>query len=81
MRHYESLYCRVSSITNIQAYAFISCIALENVFLQSMSPSLLGPSAFSFEASGFSIHVPNGSLAAYKAATGWSDYASEIVSP
>ena len=46
-----------------------------------MSPSLLGPSAFSFEASGFSIHVPNGSLAAYKAATGWSDYASEIVSP
>jgi len=52
--------------------------------MQSSTPPSLpaSSSAFANEASGFQIHVPSTAAAAlYKAATGWSTYSSEIVTP
>jgi hypothetical protein len=49
----------------------------------STPPSLPASSgAFDAEATGFKIHVPSSAaVTAYDAATGWSSYSSEIVTP
>lgn len=70
-----------NTVTSIATYAFSACSKLTSVTLQGSTPPSLPASsnAFSFEATGFNIHVPN--LSAYQSATGWSQYASVMVSP
>ena len=73
-----------SSVTSIGDNAFHHCSALTSVVVQATTPPALpsGSGAFSNCAAGLRIHVPSSALVAtYKAATGWSDYASIIVSP
>jgi hypothetical protein len=72
-----------ASVGSIGGMAFWYCGALSNLTLLSSTPPLLSADspAFSNTNPGLKIHVPAGSEAAYKAARGWSDYASLIVSP
>ena len=73
-----------SNVTLIEPAAFEWCGNLASVTMQASTPPTLSASslAFSHEASGFEIHVPSAAAVAdYQAATGWSDYASLIVTP
>ncbi len=71
-----------ASVTSIGEGAFNNCTRLTSVIVKATIPPTLpsGSYAFHFEASGFVIRVPAGIVAAYKAAAGWSDYVSKIVS-
>jgi uncharacterized repeat protein (TIGR02543 family) len=72
-----------SSVTSIGEQAFEYCSHLSSVTMLAISPPSLPASsnAFSNDATALQIHVPSGSLSTYKAATGWSAYVAEIVSP
>jgi hypothetical protein len=76
-----------SSVRSIKRYAFYGCASLSSVTEQAMTPPSLPPrsGAFSNAAPNLKIHVPSSSdgsvLASYKAAKGWNEYASAIVSP
>lgn len=73
-----------ASVNSIGAFAFGSCSRLTSVNVLATTPPALmsGSQAFDFCGSGLKIYVPydnQGSIvAAYKAATGWSDYSSKI---
>lgn len=59
-----------------------SCFAftdITTVICKPTTPPALGTGAFSSDTAGFTIKVPAASVAAYKAADGWKDYASYIV--
>ena len=59
-----------------------SCFAfteITTVICKPTTPPVLGHNAFSSDTAGFTIKVPAASVAAYKAADGWKDYASYIV--
>jgi len=87
------LYCRKltsvsipSSVTSIGDSAFDNCYTLTSVMMGGSTPPSLPTAAldvFSDAASGFKIHIPNNAtaIANYAAATGWSLYSSEIVTP
>ena len=71
------------SVTGIGAGAFISCNNLSYVKIESTTPPHLGAysgeyNAFKNNAPGRKIYVPAESLETYKAAEGWSTYASDI---
>ena len=68
------------TVTEIGDRAFIYCDQLASITCLAATPPVLGPNAFSSETAGFTIKVPAASVAAYKAADGWKDYASYIVS-
>jgi hypothetical protein len=68
-----------SSVGIMGQGAFNGCSSLTTVTMSATTPPSLGPQAFNGTASVLQIHVPN--LAAYQAAAGWSDYASQMVSP
>ncbi len=72
-----------SNVTSIGNYAFYSCTGLTNVTVKGRTPPGLEPGskAFNLCHAGLQIHVPAGTLISYQSATGWSDYASIIVSP
>ena len=65
-------------VTEIGDMAFALCRKLESITCLAATPPVLGPNAFS-DAAEFTIKVPAASVAAYKAADGWKDYASYIV--
>ena len=67
-----------SSVTLISTEVFNSCRSLSTVIVEATTPPTLGTNAFYQNASGRKIYVPYQSLAAYKAATNWSTYASDI---
>lgn len=67
------------TVTEIRDRAFIDCIFLASITCLAATPPVLGPNAFSSETAGFTIKVPAASVAAYKAADGWKDYANYIV--
>ena len=67
-----------NSVTSIGQYAFYNCNSLTSVTVEATTPPTLGGNAFINNASGRKIYVPSASVAAYKAASGWSDYASSI---
>jgi hypothetical protein len=73
-----------SSVTSIAQDAFNTCQGLVSIIEQATTPPSLSSSSFVYVGNGFEILVPYSSdgsiLAAYKAATGWSAYASEIFS-
>ena len=68
-----------NGITSIDAYAFENCTYLKTVTCAAITPPTLGGSAFRDNAPDRKIYVPSGSVDAYKAAEGWSEYADAIV--
>lgn len=66
------------TVTEIGDAAFVLCRQLESITCLAATPPALGTDAFS-DAAEFTIKVPAASVAAYKAADGWKDYASYIV--
>ena len=64
-------------VTSIGKYAFYECRNLINITVEATTPPVLGTYAFSATGS-FPIYVPSGSVDTYKAASGWSVYASRI---
>lgn len=68
-----------SSVSGIGDSAFAQCSGLYSVTFNSTTPPTLGASAFTNTSSNLKIYVPCGYVGAYKAASGWSEYASKIV--
>jgi hypothetical protein len=65
------------SVTEIGKYAFANCSSLTTVYSKPATPPTLGSDVFTY-ASLSDIYVPTSSVSAYKAAGGWSSYASII---
>ena len=66
-----------NSVTSIGNYAFSGCWNLTSIVIEATTPPVLGNGAFS-STDDCPIYVPSESVDAYKAASGWSDYASRI---
>ena len=66
-----------SNISSIDGYAFDECSGLRSITVESATPPTLGSNAFN-STNDCPIYVPSGSVNAYKAASGWSSYASRI---
>ena len=74
-----------STLTKIESDAIHACPNLLNVIVNATVPPVLEPDSMGrytfYDCSpNMVIRVPSGSVQAYKTATGWSDYASQIVS-
>jgi hypothetical protein len=67
-----------STVAEIGDYCF-SGASITTVICKPTTPPSLGTGAFTSDTAGFTIKVPAASVAAYKAADGWKDYASYIV--
>lgn len=72
-----------SSVTTLGANAFGYCTKLATVTVAGLTPPTTPsyPLLFDMCTGLTSIHVPSASLAAYKAATGWSSYSTYLTSP
>jgi hypothetical protein len=66
-----------SGVTYIGDSAFTSCDSLTSITINATTPPTLGSDAF-WGTNNCPIYVPCNSVAAYKAASGWSEYASRI---
>lgn len=66
-----------SNISSINNYAFSGCTRLRSITVESATPPTLGYSVFD-STNNCPIYVPPESVDAYKAASGWSNYASRI---
>lgn len=66
-----------SGVTEIGEYAFRNCSNLTSITVNATTPPTLGYEAFSYT-NNCPIYVPAASVNAYKAASGWSSYASRI---
>ena len=67
-----------NGITSIGNQAFINCSKLKSVTVEAITPPTLGSAAFFGLPITYGIYVPSESVETYKAASGWSDYASSI---
>ena len=67
------------SVTTIGDWAFEDCTSLTSVYCKATTPPALGGGAFYNNPSDPKIYVPMESVAAYKSAPHWSDYADDIV--
>jgi hypothetical protein len=67
-----------ATLTSIGSSAFGYCTALETVISRNTTPPTLNASAFSNASTSFLIYVPDASVDAYKSASAWSVYASQI---
>ena len=66
-----------NNVTSIGQYAFSDCESLTSITVLATTPPTL--SGYVFESTNnCPIYVPSGSVDAYKAPSGWSDYASRI---
>ena len=68
-----------STLTSIGMGAFGENFALENFTINATTPPALGEDVFMDMTTIPTINVPAASVAAYKAAAGWSGYADKIV--
>lgn len=66
------------TVTEIGDRAFFACRQLESITCLAATPPVIGPSTLDTDTAVFTIKVPAASVAAYKAANGWKDYASYI---
>lgn len=67
-----------NSVTLIDDGAFIDCSSLTSVTVNATTPPTLGGSYVFYNTNNCPIYVPAASVEAYKAASGWSEYASRI---
>ena len=67
------------SVTEIGTYAFYRCSSLKSVYCKPTTPPTGDYVMFSSNASVRKIYVPAGSVEAYKSASYWKEYASDIV--
>lgn len=67
-----------NSATLVGGRAFMYCHALTSVTVRATTPPSMQSSAFNNTNDTFIIYVPAASVEAYKAASGWSAYASRI---
>lgn len=67
------------TVTEIGDSAFLVCRQLESITCLAATPPALGIDALYTDTAGPTIKVPAASVAAYKAADGWKDYANYIV--
>ena len=67
-----------SSVTSIGNTAFLSCYGVAEYHVKATTPPTAGTTIFKNLASDCKIYVPSASVDAYKAASGWSTYASQI---
>ena len=67
-----------STVTKIGDYCFNGA-SITTFICKPTTPPALGSGAFTSNTAGFTIKVPAASVAAYKAADGWKDYANYIV--
>lgn len=67
-----------SGVTSISDTAFAGCVSLTSLTIEATTPPTLGDYPFDNTPNSLIIYVPSGSVNAYKAASGWSDYASRI---
>ena len=67
------------SVTWIGDSAFAGCTSLTSVYCKPTTTPAGGSHMFESNASERKIYVPTASVEAYKSATGWSNYASDIV--
>lgn len=67
-----------STVTYINEEAFNYCTALSSVTVLATTPPTIEVRVFDQNASGRKIYVPAASVNTYKAATRWSNYASDI---
>lgn len=67
-----------SQITSFGAQSFQNCTNLTTVTINATTPPSLGNKTFDGDTSLAHIYVPSGSVAAYKAKSGWSTYSSII---
>ena len=65
-------------ITSIGSGTFYGCTLLASLTVQAVTPPTLGSSALTSTSENLVIYVPANSVDTYKAASGWSDYASKI---
>ena len=68
-----------NGVTSIGSEAFSSCRSLKEVYCKPTTPPMGGLCIFDSNASGRKIYVPRNSVSAYQAASGWSNYAEDIV--
>lgn len=66
-----------TGITSIGELAFTNDVNLTSVTIKALDPPTLGSNVFSVDVN-HPIYVPASAVATYKAATGWSEYASRI---
>ena len=72
-----------STITQIGISAFYHCKALQTIIVEAITPPTLGENAFTdtpIASKTGTIYVPDASVDAYKAASGWATYA-DIIKP
>ena len=67
-----------SSVTLIGDSCFNGCTHLASFTCEATTPPSLGINAFTNTAQGFTIYGPSASVETYKAASRWSDFASQI---
>ena len=67
------------SVAEIGYWAFYDCVSLTSVYCKATTPPAGDDHMFSKNASDRKIYVPMESVEAYKSASGWSNYASDIV--
>lgn len=67
-----------SGVTNIGNLAFVNATNLQSITIFAATPPALGSDVF-YNTNECPIYVPSGSVNTYKAASGWSDYASRIM--
>ena len=67
-----------SNISSINNYAFYQCSGLTSITVESVTPPTLGEYGVFDDTNNCPIYVPSGSVDTYKAASGWSSYASRI---
>lgn len=65
-----------AGVTSIRSYAFSGCSSLQYIRIEATTPPTLASKAIPSTIG--AIYVPDASVAAYQAATNWSDFASKI---
>lgn len=66
-----------STITQIGISAFYHCTALQTIIVEAITPPTFGSNALT-DSNNCTIYVPDESVDAYKAASGWSIYSGRI---
>ena len=67
------------SVTTIGRSTFYNCESLTSVYCKATTPPILGTATFNNNGSGRKFYVPTDSVNAYKSASSWKDYTSDIL--